>query len=140
MQSSMIYLTRRERFCAAHRMFRQDWSDEVNQKIFGKCSNPNWHGHNYVLWVTVKGEPSGEHGFVMNINTLKQIIQDRVINKIDHKNINLDVDFMKGRIATTENLAVAIWDELKRSVENEGAALHCVKIDETENNSIEYYG
>lgn len=136
----MIYLTRRERFCAAHRMFRQDWSDEVNLKVFGKCSNPNWHGHNYILWVTVKGEPSSDHGFVMNINTLKQIISDMVINKIDHKNINLEVDFMKGKIATTENLAVAIWNELEPSVKKEGALLHCVKIEETENNSIEYYG
>ena len=136
----MIYLTRRERFCAAYRMFRQDWSDEVNREIFGKCSNPNWHGHNYVLWVTIKGEPSGEHGFVMNINLLKQIILDRVVNKIDHKNINLEVDFMKGKIATTENLAVAIWNELLPSIEKEGASLHCVKIEETENNSIEYYG
>ena len=140
MHRNMIYLTRRERFCAAHRMFRQDWSDEVNQKIFGKCSNPNWHGHNYVLWVTVKGEPSAEHGFVMNINILKKIILDKIITGIDHKNINLEVDFMKGKIATTENLAVAIWDELKPSIEKAGASLHCVKIEETENNSIEYYG
>jgi 6-pyruvoyltetrahydropterin/6-carboxytetrahydropterin synthase len=136
----MIYLTRRERFCAAHRMFRQDWSDEVNNTVFGKCSNPNWHGHNYVLWVTVKGEPSSEHGFVMNINILKGIILDKIINKIDHKNINLEVNFMNGKIATTENLAVAIWDELKPSIEKEGALLHCIKIEETENNSIEYYG
>lgn len=136
----MIYLTRRERFSAAHRIFRQDWSDEVNQKVFGKCSNPNWHGHNYVLWVTVKGEPSTEHGFVMNLNILKQIILDKIINKIDHKNINLEVEFMKGKIATTENLAVAIWDELKPSFEKESTVLHCVKIEETENNSIEYYG
>jgi 6-pyruvoyltetrahydropterin/6-carboxytetrahydropterin synthase len=136
----MIYLTRRERFCAAHRMFRQDWSDEVNNTVFGKCSNPNWHGHNYVLWVTVKGEPSMEHGFLMNINELKEIILDKIISKIDHKNINLEVDFMKGRIATTENLAIAIWEELKTSVEKKGAILHCVKIEETENNTIEYYG
>jgi 6-pyruvoyltetrahydropterin/6-carboxytetrahydropterin synthase len=136
----MIYLTRRERFCAAHRMFRQEWYDEVNNKVFGKCSNPNWHGHNYVLWVTVKGEVSEECGFLMNINILKEIILDKVIKKIDHKNINLEVDFMKGKIATTENLAIAIWGELKYSVEQEGAILHCVKIEETENNSIEYYG
>lgn len=140
MHVSMIYLTRRERFCAAHRMFRQDWSDEVNHKVFGNCSNPNWHGHNYILWVTVKGEPSPDHGFVMNINILKQIIQDKVINKIDHRNINLEVDFMKGRIATTENLAIAIWNELKPFIEKEGSILHCIKIEETENNSIEYYG
>jgi 6-pyruvoyltetrahydropterin/6-carboxytetrahydropterin synthase len=136
----MIYLTRRERFSAAHRMFRPDWSDEKNREIFGKCSNPNWHGHNYILWITIKGEPSEDHGFVMNINILKKIVQEKIIDKLDHKNINLDVDFMKGRIATTENLAVAIWEELKNAIENEGAYLHCIKIEETENNSIEYYG
>ena len=136
----MIYLTRRERFSAAHRMFRQDWSDEKNMEVFGKCSNPKWHGHNYELFVTIKGELSEEHGFVMNISTLKQIILDKIISKIDHKNINLEVDFMEGKIATSENLAIAIWDQLEPSVEKEGAKLHCVRIVETENNSIEYYG
>ena len=136
----MIYLTRRERFSAAHRMFRKEWSDEINLRVFGKCSNPNWHGHNYILWVTVKGEPSEENGFIMNSNILKQIIIENIIDKIDHKNINLEVDFMKGKIATTENLTIAIWDELNPFIEKAGASLHCVKIDETENNSIEYYG
>jgi 6-pyruvoyltetrahydropterin/6-carboxytetrahydropterin synthase len=136
----MIYLTRRERFSAAHRMFRQEWSDEKNREIFGKCSNPNWHGHNYILWVTVRGEPSDDHGFVMNINTLKKIIQEKIIEKLDHRNINLEVGFMKGKITTTENLAIAIWNELKPAIEIEGAALHCIKIEETENNYIEYYG
>jgi len=136
----MIYLTRRERFCSAHRMFREDWSDEENLRVFGKCSNPNWHGHNYILWVTVRGEQSSENGFVININILKEIILQNVISKLDHKNINLEVGFMKGKIATTENLAIAIWNELKKPVENEGAVLHCIKIEETENNSIEYYG
>jgi 6-pyruvoyltetrahydropterin/6-carboxytetrahydropterin synthase len=109
-------------------MFRQDWSDEKNREVFGKCSNPNWHGHNYILWVTIKGEPSDKHGFVMNINLLKNIIQEKVIEKLDHRNMNMEVDFMKGKIATTENLAIAIWKE------------HCVKIEETENNFVEYYG
>ncbi len=136
----MIYLTRRERFSAAHRMFRQDWSDERNLEVFGKCSNPNWHGHNYIMWVTVKGEPDADHGFVLNANTLKEIILKNVVNKLDHKNINTEVDFMKGKIATTENLAVAVWNELKADIEKEGALLHCIKIEETENNCIEYYG
>jgi len=140
MYGSMIYITRRERFSAAHRMFREDWSDEENLRVFGKCSSPNWHGHNYILWVTVKGNVSEEHGFVININILKNLILEKVINKIDHKNINLDVDFMKGKIATTENIAIAIWNELKPHIEKEGAILHRIKIEETENNSIEYYG
>ena len=125
----MIYLTRRERFSAAHRMFRQEWSDDINQKVFGKCSNPNWHGHNYTLWVTIKGEPSEDHGFVMNSNILKQIITENIIDKIDHKNINLEVDFMQGKIATTENLAIAIWNELNPFIEKAGTSLHCVKIE-----------
>jgi 6-pyruvoyltetrahydropterin/6-carboxytetrahydropterin synthase len=136
----MIFLTRRERFSAAHRMFRQDWSDDKNREVYGKCSNPNWHGHNYVLWVTIKGDTSDNHDFVMNINVLKKIILEKIIEKLDHRNINLDVDFMKGKIATTENLTVAIWNELKPAVEKEGAQLHCIKIEETENNFIEYYG
>ncbi len=136
----MIYLTRRERFCAAHRMYRKEWSDEANLQVFGKCSNPNWHGHNYVLWVTVMGEPSEELGFVMNINVLKQIILDVIIDKIDHRNINTEVEFMKDKIATTENLAISIWNELSPHIEKQGAGLYCVKIQETENNSIEYYG
>ena len=81
----MIYITRRERFCSAHRMFRSEWSDEKNLQVFGKCSNPNWHGHNYVLWVTVKGEASSENGFVMNINILKQVILEKVIAKLTIK-------------------------------------------------------
>lgn len=136
----MIYLTRRERFSAAHRMYRQDWSDKQNLDVFGKCSNPNWHGHNYVLLVTVKGEISKDLSFVMNIDILKSIIREKIIEKMDHRNINLDVDFMKGKIATTENMVIAIWNELKPAIDKEGAQLHCVKIEETENNSIEYYG
>jgi 6-pyruvoyltetrahydropterin/6-carboxytetrahydropterin synthase len=136
----MIYLTRRERFSAAHRMFKPEWSDEQNQVVFGKCSNPNWHGHNYVLYITVKGHQAANHGFVININILKKIINEKIIQKVDHKNLNLDVDFMKGMITTTENLAIAIWNELKSPIEKEGAELYCIKIEETENNSIEYYG
>jgi 6-pyruvoyltetrahydropterin/6-carboxytetrahydropterin synthase len=136
----MIYITRRERFSAAHRMYREEWSDEENLRVFGKCSNPNWHGHNYILYVTVKGNQSEKLGFFININSLKKIIQEMIIEKIDHKNLNIEVDFMRGKIATTENLAIAVWNVLKPEVEKEGALLHCVKISETENNSIEYYG
>jgi 6-pyruvoyltetrahydropterin/6-carboxytetrahydropterin synthase len=135
----MIYLTRREVFSAAHRMYNPDWSDEDNRNVFGACSNPNWHGHNYVLYVTVKGEAS-DNGLVMNINILKRLIKERIIERLDHKNINLEVDFMKDRIATSENLAIGIWEEIKPLIEKEGARLHCIKIAETENNFVEYFG
>jgi 6-pyruvoyltetrahydropterin/6-carboxytetrahydropterin synthase len=136
----MIQITRRERFNAAHRLFRPDYSDEMNMEIFGKCSNPNWHGHNYELFVTVKGEINPETGFLINLKDLSSIINKKVIDKLDHKNINLEVDFMKGKLASTENLAKAIWEELQLSVKALGAELHSVKLYETENNFVEYIG
>jgi 6-pyruvoyltetrahydropterin/6-carboxytetrahydropterin synthase len=136
----MIYLTRRERFNAAHRMYRPDWDDDKNMTIFGKCSNPNWHGHNYTLYVTVKGELNPETGYVVNLKTLSKIINETIIEKVDHKNINLEVDFMKERIASSENMAIAIWEQLEGEIKKLGVELHCIKIEETENNIIEYYG
>ncbi len=136
----MIYLTRRERFCSAHRMFRPDLSDEENMKIYGKCSNPHWHGHNYVLKVTVKGELDRVTGYFMNATRLKEILLEKVVDKLDHKNMNIETDFMAGKVATTENLAMAIWHELEAPLAHEGAILHCVRVEETENNSVEYYG
>ncbi|NQU35524.1 MAG: 6-carboxytetrahydropterin synthase [Bacteroidetes bacterium] len=136
----MIYITRRERFNAAHRLFRSDYTDEKNLEVFGKCSNPNWHGHNYELFVTVRGEINKETGFLVNLKTLSMLIKSRVIVKLDHKNINLEVDFMKDKLASTENLAVGIWNELDESVRELGAELHCVKVVESENNYVEYNG
>ena len=136
----MIYLTRRERFNAAHRLFRADWSDEKNLEVFGKCSNPNWHGHNYTLFVSVKGEINPETGFVINLKQLSKIVNEKVIEKIDHKNLNLEVDFLKGMITSTENLAIAIWNEIYEEVEQLGATMDSVKIYETENNFVEYRG
>lgn len=136
----MVYLTRREHFNAAHRLFRTDFTDEKNLEVFGKCSNPNWHGHNYILLVTVKGPVSGETGFVMNLRRLSEIIHERILDKMDHKNLNLEVDFMKDRLASAENIAIAIWEQLEDAVNNENAILHCVELHETENNSVKYFG
>lgn len=136
----MIYITRRERFNAAHRLFRADFSDAQNLEVFGKCSNPNWHGHNYELFITVKGKINNSTGFLVNLKTLSKIIRKTVIAKLDHKNINLEVDFMQGKLASTENLAVGIWHELSDHIQLLGAELHCVKVSESENNFVEYYG
>jgi len=136
----MVHITRRERFSAAHRLYRAEWDDEKNLEIFGKCSYPNWHGHNYVLYVTVKGELNPETGFVVNIKRLSKIIKEHVINKLDHKNLNLDVDFMKEKLASTENLAIGIWEQLEPVINEMGIELHSVKIEETENNFVEYFG
>lgn len=135
-----MFITRREHFNAAHRLFREDFSDAQNLEVFGKCSNPNWHGHNYTLYVTVRGEVNPQTGFVVNLKTLSQIVRQHVIEKIDHKNMNLEVDFMKGRLASTENLAIAIWEELENPVRIIGAELHSVRVHETENNYVEYFG
>ncbi len=134
----MIYLTRRERFNAAHRMYRKEWSDEKNFEVFGKCSNPNWHGHNYELFVTVCGEPDPETGLLINLKELSRIIRERVIGQLDHRNINLEVPFMQGKIASTENLAQAIWEELEPPLTALGITLWSLKITESENNTIEY--
>ncbi len=121
-------------------MFRTGLSDEENMKIYGKCSNPKWHGHNYVLKVTVKGEMDYATGYFMNATRLKEIMTEKVVEKLDHRNMNLETDFMAGRVATTENLAIAIWKELEEPLSAEGAILHCVRVEETENNYVEYYG
>jgi len=135
-----IYITRRETFNAAHKLRRDDWSEEKNQEIFGKCSNPNWHGHNFVLFVTIKGIPNKDTGFVLNLKSLGDLINENVIEKIDHKNINLDVDFMKDKMSSTENLAIGIWGQLEERIKNEGGELVKIKLVETENNFVEYFG
>lgn len=136
----MILITRREQFSAAHRLFRDNWDEKKNLETFGNCSNPNWHGHNYILFVTVKGELNAETGFVVNIKLLSKIIKETVISKVDHRNINIDVDFMNGKLASTENLAIGIWEQLEPPIKELGIKLHCIKLMETENNFIEYYG
>ncbi len=136
----MIYITRRERFSAAHKLYREDWSQEKNEEVFGNCSNPNWHGHNYELFVTVKGQVNPETGFLIDLKLMKQIILTNVVNKLDHRNINLDVDFMQGKKASTEIIAIAIFQELKPLFEEQNVQLHSVKLTETENNYVEYFG
>jgi 6-pyruvoyltetrahydropterin/6-carboxytetrahydropterin synthase len=135
-----IYITRRETFNAAHKLWREEWSEEKNFEVFGKCSNHNWHGHNFQLFVTVKGIPNEETGFVINLKTLSKILKEKVIEEIDHKNLNLDVPFLKGIMASTENIAIAIWDLIEEDIRNCGGELAKIKIIETENNFVDYYG
>lgn len=136
----MIYITRRERFSAAHRLYNPGWSDDKNREVYGGCSNPNWHGHNYVLWITVKGEVNEEIGYLCDLKTLGKLIRTHVTDQLDHKNINTEVPFMKGIKVSTENLAIAIWEQLEPRINELGVQLHCVKLEETENNFVEYYG
>ncbi len=136
----MIYITRHEHFNAAHRLFNPEFTDSKNLEIFGKCSNPNWHGHNYSLFVTIKGEINPETGFLINLKVLSNLINELIIEKVDHKNLNLEVDFMEGIMPSAENIAVQIWNQLEDKIAHHGATLHCVKLYETERNFVEYYG
>ncbi|HEY1113140.1 MAG TPA: 6-carboxytetrahydropterin synthase [Chitinophagaceae bacterium] len=135
----MVYLTRVEHFNAAHKLYNPAWSREQNDEVFGKCANDNWHGHNYELLVTVKGDPDPQTGFVMDVKRLSNLVRKRVIDKVDHRNLNMDVDFMAGQFCTTENLAIAIWKELQVHLPA-GVRLHCIKLYETPRIFVEYFG
>ncbi len=134
----MVSVTRRETFSASHRLYNPAFSDEQNRAVFDKCANPNGHGHNYVLEVTVTGPPDPATGYVIDLKELKRIIRAEVTDKLDHRNLNLDVDFLKGVIPTAENIAVAIWRVLEPRIPS--GVLSCVRLRETENNVVEYRG
>ena len=135
----MIYLTRAEHFNAAHKLYNPAWSKERNEEVFGLCANENWHGHNYELFVTVKGEVDSDTGFLMDVKKLKTLIKDVVLEKLDHKNLNLDVDFLANKMCSTENLAAAIWQQLQPHLPGE-VKLHCIKLYETPRIYVEYFG
>ena len=135
----MVYLTRVEHFNAAHKLFNPVWSREKNDAVFGKCANENWHGHNYELYVTVKGKPNGDTGFVFDVKKLSTLIKEHVIERVDHRNLNVDVDFMQGKFCSTENLAIGIWEQLQPHLPQE-VELHCVKLYETPRIYVEYFG
>jgi len=135
----MVYLTRAEHFNAAHKLYNPSWSKEKNDEVFGKCANDNWHGHNYELFVTVKGEPDPDTGFLVDAKKLSIIINEHIVDKLDHRNLNLDVDFMQGKMCSSENLVVEIWNQL-RSHLPDNVQLHCIKLYETPRIYVEYFG
>jgi 6-pyruvoyltetrahydropterin/6-carboxytetrahydropterin synthase len=135
----MVYITRIEHFNAAHKLYNPAWSREKNDEVFGKCANENWHGHNFELYVTVKGEPHPETGFVYDAKKLSQVIKHQVIEKLDHKNLNEDVDFMKGKLCSIENLVIGIWNELVTHLPDT-VNLHALKLYETPRIYVEYFG
>lgn len=135
----MVYLTRIEKFNAAHKLWIKEWSEEKNFEIFGKCANKNWHGHNYKLEVTVKGTPDPVMGFIIDAKKLSKIINTVIIDKVDHSNLNLDVDFIpEGMMPTTENLVILFWRELEPHLDS--CTLHRIKLIETETIYAEYFG
>lgn len=135
-----VYVTRRERFNAAHKLWNHDWSDEKNHEVFGKCANPNWHGHNYEVHVTIKGEPAPDTGYCMDLKVLSQILKEHVVEPLDHKNLNLDVPWMKGKMASTEILIIEIWNQIFEPIKAVGCTLHSIRLYETENNYADYFG
>ncbi len=137
----MVIVHRKEHFNAAHKLFNPNWSREKNIEVFGPCANENWHGHNFELTVSVIGEPNPETGFVIDLKKLSEIIKSEIIEKLDHKNLNLDVDFMKDKMGSCENLVIEIWKILEPLVKTEGdARLYRILLYETVNNFVEYYG
>jgi 6-pyruvoyltetrahydropterin/6-carboxytetrahydropterin synthase len=136
---STVRVTRRAHFCSAHRLYHEGWSEAKNREVFGDCSNPNWHGHNYVLDVTVEGRVDPETGFVMDLKALKEAIGARVVSDVDHQNLNLEVPWLDGIKPSTENVAIAIWNRITDALP-EGVRLHRVYLRETPNNSVEYFG
>ena len=135
----MVYITRIEHFNAAHKLYNPTWSREKNEEVFGKCANENWHGHNFELHVTLKGDPDPDTGFVFDVKKLSIIVKEHVIDKLDHKNLNEDVDFMKDKICSIENLVTAIWTQLSPKLPG-NVSLHCLKLYETPRIYVEYYG
>lgn len=134
-----VRATRRVHFSAAHRLFRPDWSEDRNAEVFGDCANPNWHGHNYELDVTVEGPIDPETGFVMDLKVLRDVVESSVIRDVDHKNLNLEVPWLRGVNPTTENLVVEIWGRIVDALP-EGIRLASVVLHETPRNSVEYSG
>jgi 6-pyruvoyltetrahydropterin/6-carboxytetrahydropterin synthase len=135
----MVYLTRLEHFNAAHKLYNPSWSKEKNDEVFGKCANDNWHGHNYELFVTVKGEPDPDTGFLVDAKKLSIVINQHVIDKLDHRNLNLDVEFMQGKMCSSENLAIEIWNQLEPHLPA-NVQLHGIKLYETPRIYVEYFG
>ena len=135
-----VYITRRARFNAAHKLWNPRWDEQKNQEIFGKCSNHNWHGHNYELHVTVKGSPDIDTGYCMDMKVLSDIIKEFIEEPLDHKNLNLDVPWMYGKLASSENLVIEIWNQLEDPILNHDCKLHAIRLYETENNYVDYYG
>ena len=135
----MVYITRIEHFNAAHKLYNPSWSREKNEEVYGKCANENWHGHNFELHVTLKGFPDPDTGFVFDVKKLSVIVKEYVIEKLDHKNLNVDVDFMKDKLCSIENLVIAIWQQLAPNLPGD-VSLHCLKLYETPRIYVEYYG
>jgi 6-pyruvoyltetrahydropterin/6-carboxytetrahydropterin synthase len=135
----MVYLTRLEHFNAAHKLFNPAWTREKNEEVFGRCANDNWHGHNFELLVTVKGEPDPDTGFIVDAKLLSRIIREHIVDKLDHRNLNMDVDFMRDKMCSIENLVVGIWNELKPHLPQQ-VVLHCIRLVETPRIFVEYYG
>jgi 6-pyruvoyltetrahydropterin/6-carboxytetrahydropterin synthase len=139
----MVYITKQVHFCAAHKLYNPDWSEEENEAVFGPCANKNWHGHNFDLFVTIKGAPEPDTGFVMNFKDLKKLIEEHVLEHVDHKNLNLDVPFMKNKLTSCENLVIEFWKILEPLISNGSkgnASLHALKLYETPTSYAEYYG
>lgn len=137
----MVYVSRREHFNAAHKLYNPNWSPEQNKEVFGPCANEYYHGHNFEIVITVKGKPDPQTGFVLDMKVLGSIMKKEIIEKLDHRNINMEVEFMQGKMASCEILVMEIWNIMERELAKvTEAKMHCIKLIETPKNFVEYYG
>jgi 6-pyruvoyltetrahydropterin/6-carboxytetrahydropterin synthase len=130
----------RTEFCAAYRLVREDWSEERNREVFGICASPNSHGHNYLFTVTVAGEVDPDTGFVFDFLELKTLVEERIVAVVDHRNLNLDVPFLAGKVPTSENLLIAFWEQLAPAFESTSASLRRLRLEESRDCCCDYYG
>jgi len=137
-KQKIVYITRRERFNAAHKLYNPKWTEAENEAFFGKCSNKYYHGHNFELFVTIKGIANPETGMVMDLKKLKKVIKENITEPLDHRNLNEDIPWLKDKMPSIENIITAIWDILEPLMEN--SKLHSLKLVETENNFVECFG
>ncbi len=137
----MVHVCRKEHFNAAHKLFNPNWTKEKNEEVFGSCANENWHGHNFELIVTVRGNTDPDTGYVIDLKKLGDLMREKIIKKVDHKNLNLDVDFMLGKLTSSENLAIEFWKILAPEIAKiSKAELYCITLYETPRNFVEYFG
>jgi 6-pyruvoyltetrahydropterin/6-carboxytetrahydropterin synthase len=138
----MVYVSRKEHFNAAHKLYNSAWSEDKNNEVFGACANSNWHGHNFDLVVTVSGIPDPDTGFVLDLKRLGHLVREEVISKVDHKNLNIDVDFMRGKMPTIEIFIMEIWKILSPKIKEftSTGKLHKLLLTETNKQFAEYYG
>jgi len=137
---TLMFITKQIEFCAAHRLFREDLSEEENRRLFGKCANPFGHGHNYVLEATFSGTPDKTTGMIVHFDSLSRLLEELVFNPMDHRHLNHDVAFLKGELPTSENIVIVLWEKISQTLNGQPFSLYRLKLSSSARNAVEYFG